>query len=198
MMPHIRPRPDDFEQMAAHKTVDALHLHYKTGRRQVRRWLAEVNMKAAPPSAAGGRMPIPAPDDFAEIAPTMSQTSLSIYYGVDHKVIRRWVKETGVSSQPSRLGPRLGQPRMPAAPKPKVKAANWRFAGGNKPVAVSSTSKTMLDLAADTLRRERFTVYRCDERGRFDLKGKYWRIGFSVLTGDELLERAAKYQRKVA
>lgn len=197
-MPHVRPRPDDFAEIAPFKTVDALHLHYKTGRRQVRRWLAELNIKAGPALGAGGKPPKPAPDDFAEIAPTMSQTSLAVYYGVDHKVIRRWVKETGVSSQLSRRGPRLGQPRMPAAPKPKPKPSNWRYAGGNKPVAVSSTSKTMLDLAADVLRRERFTVYRCDDRGRFDLKGEYWRIGFSVLTGDELLERAAKYDRIAA
>lgn len=57
---------------------------------------------------------------------------------------------------------------------------------------------SMFDEAADALRRERFVVFRCDDRGRADQKGEFWRLGNTLLTPDELLQRAEKYRRKVA
>lgn len=38
----------------------------------------------------------PAPDDYAEIAPTMTQTELIKHYGTYSEQIRRWREETGI------------------------------------------------------------------------------------------------------
>lgn len=197
----FRERPADFELFAEKMTIDALHKHYVTGRRQIRRWLAEVNMTAAAASSRGGYAGRPVPDDFAKVAPTMSQNALSAHYGVDYKVIRRWAERSGVSPLICNRGPKPGTPRpKQRAEKPRKIGRHRTFGqlGAPNTSAIAPTSKTVFDLAADTLRRERFTVYRSNERGVFDLKGEYWRCGFSVLTGDELLARAAKYERSAA
>lgn len=201
MSQRFRERPADFEQFAATMTIDALHKLYVTGRRQIRRWLAEVGMKPAAATASGGRIGRPVPEDFAKVAPTMSQNALSVHYGVDFKVIRRWAERSGVSPLVCNRGPKPGTPRpKQRAEKPSKIGRHRTFGqlGAPNAHAIAPTSKTSFDLAADTLRRERFTVYRSNERGVFDLKGEYWRCGFSVLTGDELLARAAKYERSAA
>ena len=50
------------------------------------------------------------------------------------------------------------------------------------------------DQAADVLRRYG-PVYRCDERGRMDTKGKLWRFGMVICDGEELIARADRRVR---
>lgn len=167
-----RPMPDDFPQVAARMTSRQMIAHYRTGYKQIARWLAEVNAKPA-------SVEEPPPADFAKVAPTMFKRDLRAHYGVGHDKITRWLKEAGVKSKPP-------------TPCSRWKAAPFVSVNGNR------SSWTVHDRAVDVLRRERFAVFRCDERGRFDHHGKLWRVGNVVCDGDELLARAARYEAKAA
>ena len=58
--------------------------------------------------------------------------------------------------------------------------------------------RSIWDDAADVLRAERWAVYRCDEKGKADLKGRYWRAGNVILSPDDLLAKADRYRRRAA
>ena len=42
------------------------------------------------------------------------------------------------------------------------------------------------------------TPVRCNDKGGYDPKGKMWRVGWSILTGAELLERAERTKARAA
>lgn len=119
----------------------------------------------------------PVPEDFAQVAPTMTRSQLQRHYGVLWSgTIKRWLKETGAT--PRRFVPqrnRISQMgRVKATPK-------------------FERNRDDFEIAADTLRRERFPVNRCNQDGGFNANGKYWRVGRTILTGEELIERAKRY-----
>ncbi len=59
-------------------------------------------------------------------------------------------------------------------------------------------ASSIYDEAAGVIQRERFAVYRCEDNGKANPNGKFWRVGNVVLTPDELLERAERYRRRAA
>ena len=84
----IRPIPDDFVQNRARMTWRALQAHYGAGSRTIERWIKELGLPAKanlPPPKP--RLTLPA--DFAELAPSMSKTSLGEYFNASQKVIER-------------------------------------------------------------------------------------------------------------
>jgi hypothetical protein len=52
--------------------------------------------------------------------------------------------------------------------------------------------------AADVLRRDRWIVFKANDKGRQDAAGKFWVCGRSLLTGEELIERAERAARRLA
>ena len=167
-----REMPDDFAEMRAKLGGrDVLAAHYRTSTRTIRRWLQEAELPPlhVVPSGRGCR---PVPDDFAESAARMCQADLCRYYGASREVVVRWIGESGVT--PKKFTPTPWVPTRNSI----VKIAAVRNYG-------------IQDEAADTLRRW-FPVYRCDERGRQSEKGEYWRVGNSVVDGDELLASASR------
>lgn len=181
MPAQIREMPEDFAEVALTMTRHDLAVHYKTSNRKIQKWFRELGLhtrygKGLP---AWNRRPVP--EGYAELAPKMSGNQLGQHFGTSYTVVMRWAEETGI---------------YPRAYEPNANSASRM--GQSHKVGLSSTNKTIYDCAADTLRRERFHVHRCNERGAFDLKGQYWRCGYSVLTDEELLVRAAKYERSAA
>lgn len=178
--------PADFAENAARMTLAELNRHYGSKKR-VKRWRAISGVQPKPAQVA---QPVPA--DFAQVAPTMIRTELEHHYGVSHSKIARWIAESGV--RPLRICD------IPIERQTKYKPRFGRAAGS--PYRVLNDQRvgvrSMYDDAADTLRRERFIVYRCDERGRADAKGEYWRSGNTLLTPDELLMRAKRYEKRAA
>lgn len=178
MNPKKRPCPEDFAKKAPTMSIERLVKHYRTSRIAVRRWLAETG---APCLSVNNVSNIerPVPDDFAQVAPTMTFTALRRHYQTGEAVVRRWIKQSGVSAK--RHVPRWN--------------GGYKLPHGH---FVEMRNYSAFDEAADILRRERFPVNRCDERGRYEQAGDFWRVGWSVLTPDELLERADRYRRRAA
>lgn len=179
----LRPVPDDFAQVAPTMFQSKLAKHYKTSEIAVKRWFKETGVKPMKGDNPSKFKALPVRDGFAELAPTMFNAELARHYGSSYKTIRRWLTEAGVEAKHY-------TPRVPKG----IKAA--RSMANILPRQIIKTNvKSIYDEAADTLRRERFPVNRRNEKGSFNPKGDFWRVGWSVLTGDELLERAARYRR---
>ena len=172
-----KPLPDDFAQVAPTMFRYELKRRYGAKDETIKRWLGEAGVSAREYISPKRR---PVPDDFAQVAPRMHKAAIERHYRACPEAVARWLVETGI---------------RPATAKP---IAGMRMGTGKPHVVGVSRGKTMFDCAADTLRRERFTVYRSNERGGFDPQGEFWRVGMSVLTCDELLLRAAKYERRAA
>lgn len=174
------PVPSDFALLARDMNKTELRQHYGVGKRAVDHWCRNTGVA---PRHGNSRPEAlrPVPADFAQVAPTMKKKALREHYKCWDKVLDRWIAETGV----------LPAPHNPAPP------FIWRGHGGPK-VHRLERVKSMYDEAADTIRRERFAVYRCNAKGAYDPKGKLWRVGMSVLTPDELLKRADRYRRRAA
>ena len=177
----LRAIPDDFAEQAKVRTKASLRTLYRTNENTVLRWIAECEAKVAPPMRRGQELR-PVPDDFAQRAPTMFKTALRDHYRTSDKVINRWLVETGIFAK-AHVVPWAGVSKG-------VKRPTGRM--------VQLRQTDFYDDAADVLRRERFPVNRCDDKGLFDPKGGFWRVGWSVLTPDELLMRADRYRKRAA
>lgn len=186
------PAPSDLAAMAKQMHVSALMKHYSVSRGIVERWLHQANIEAAPvtKSMFGKRKAPPA--DIMRIAPTMTKKELRLHYRCGFEVIDRWLAETGAKPMSYVEWRALTPVKSPIKPHPKVHAV------GLSANLATARIHTIHDIAADTLRRERFPVYRCDERGKQCVTGAFFRVGWSVLTPDELLAKAARYERKAA
>lgn len=172
-----RDMPADFPDVCMTMKRFELQKHYGCSSRILMRWFEELGMRYA----RRGPGPRPAPHDFAERAPTMTRKALRRHYRTSDELIVRWLEEAGI------------QPVTRAKPKPAAIRPPRRTY-----VAVSDRVITIFDEAADVLRRERFAVYRSNERGGADQAGEFWRVGNSVLTPDELLMKADRYRRRAA
>lgn len=175
--------PADFTEVAPTMCVNALAKHYRADDKTIKRWLSQTGICAAQGNQ-GGRRGTPPPLDFAEIAPTLGLVALSKHYGISHKTIKRWMNETGVKAKPH-------VPHERSQPKRKFNRV-VRIRPGD--FQISRTRVTTIYEDAANVLRAYTAVYRCNERGGFDVKGKFWRAGNIILTPDELLERAARKQ----
>ena len=115
------------------------------------------------------------PADFELVAPGKSKNQLMQIYRTSYPALGRWLDQAGISATS------YVRPKRAAVPAARA----------NLPV---QRNRTLHDFAADALRRERFMVNPCNDKGGYDRGGQYWRVGYSILTPDELLVRAAKYQ----
>lgn len=179
------PIPDDFISWAATMNVRQLAAHYQRTEKTIRKWLAEKDVKAA--VVTSGPHPRPAPDDFAKVAPTMTRTALRRHYSASQDMVKRWLDATGITPA-----------RHIHIPPIKRGVVDLRPGGGRGMNYAAIRTTSIFDEAADELRRNRWPVHRCDERGVYDDKGEFWRAGTLRLTPDELLARADRYRAKAA
>lgn len=179
-----RPRshmPAEFPSYAASMTVAELKAKHRVGHERIKVW---CKLAGVTPKRNGLR---PVPSDFIEAAKFTTKNMLMKNYRADWKTVSRWIEETGVSTAQY----------IPTPPPASSRGIVFRGHAAT-PLARDLRHITIFDQAADALRRERFVVYRCDQRGRYAEKGNHWRLGNTLLTPDELLQRAAKYREKAA
>lgn len=171
--PAPRALPADFAEVAKGMTVAQIKQHYRAGGNTVSRWCMEAKRPSENTTKRGGKFR-PVPDDFAEMAAKLSRHALERHYNTAWPVILRWLDETGI--------------------KP-IKATLFR-----KPMPsqiIATKTSTRHDCAANIIRKYT-AVHRCGENGKYDPSGSWWRVGWNVLTPDELIDRAAMYQAKEA
>lgn len=183
--------PDDFVAMANRMHRMELGRHYGRSHSTIDRWLLRTGVKAirSPSLTPINRRPMP--DDFAAVAPTMIKSELMHHYVCRDETLKRWLQEAGVEAKKY---------------KPPIRETTYRPMPKQKPGFYSMVPRAAMpklwieksysehDRAADVLRRNRWIVYRCDEKGLAKEKGRFWRCGNVICTPEELLERAAKYE----
>lgn len=178
---HKRPIPDDFRAFAPGKSINSLKRHYHAKTDTIHRWLDECGIPHGSPHIHNKRM---VPDDFAQMAAMMHSAKLEEHYRAKHSIIARWLRESGIKAAQYR--PPVSAERATPAKRPS----------GGKRASLSLVVTTAAvrtwgeaDDAANKLRKFG-PVSRCDENGRFDHSGKFWRVGRVVLTDAEVIERA--------
>lgn len=174
----MRPIPHDFLQMHEAMPQYELVKYYKASSRTIQQWIKKLGVAKYSRGAAWNRRPVPA--DWVKLAPTMLKSELAEHYKASTIVMDRWIEETGAHPKPYKR--KANQNSLSMMGRGSTKLADIRV-------------RSIYDEAADTLRRERFIVSRCDEKGAFSHTGEFWRVGWSVCTGDELLQRAARYRK---
>jgi len=138
-----------------------------------------------------GRLKRPLPDDFAAIAGTMGAEQLKLHYGARSSTIKRWCDESKVrpaACKPAGRRKAAVTPIITARRTVAPMAVDKRFSG-----AATRTKREdgTAARAADHLRRDA-PVYHCDERGRPNPDGSYYRVGNAVLTPGEVIARAER------
>ena len=189
----LRAIPADFAAVAPTMNCHVLTIHYKARPDVIHRWAKEAGV-----TLLAGRVPRQVPPNWAELCADNTATAIKRQLVCDYGTIRRWARETGIFPKPAPKGPQLGSARQ--AKRPPTRAFPSR--PGNPDWYAKGTfqhdnrTKTIWDDAADVLRAERWAVHRCSDKGRYDEKGRFWRVGNVVVTPDELLQRAERVRRK--
>lgn len=175
-----RELPEDWFEVAPGKSIAQLTKHYGASVRKIGKWrkmtgVANATMKPPPLRLR------PIPDDFAEMCPKTTKRQLAKYYQTGIETIHRWMEATGLSAKQYVHIPMLSQM-------------------GRQRVGYLADirTKSMFDEAADILRRERFVVHRCNEKGAYAQAGDFYRVGNVVCSPDELLRRADRYRQRAA
>lgn len=178
----MRQLPTDFASIAPAMSVMALQRHYGVGERVIKRWVDESGVQPH------RRLEV-MPADFAFHARNEGLLALATRYHISRDKARRWRTELGLPS-------RQILPREKATTPSR---STFSFRGhAQQPIHRDLRNYSPQDEAADILRRERFVVFRCDERGRYAEKGEAWRVGNVIVSPDELLRRADRYRSKAA
>jgi|GEM_PF-6846991 len=115
------------------------------------------------------------PGDFLAILRKLGSQGAAAHYRASLATVTRWRRELELRPQ-ARMKKGIGQSR------PQGFVA--------RPLLINRDT-SMAGQAADFLRRFG-AVYRCDEAGPPNPKGKFWKRNFVVLTDDELVARAKR------
>lgn len=195
-----KPVPDDFAEVAATQHTYAMARHYGVSNKMILRWLREAGLEAAeyvPPKkisvertkAAKMANIKPVPDDFLSKVKGMTATDLVRHYKVSRPVVKRWCRETGTA-------PKAYDKSRAARMQRRRELSVVHVASGIRATKLRDDVRNMdiYDIAADKLRRI-CPVHRCNERGGYDPKGRFWRVGWNVISPDELLMRADKMEK---
>jgi hypothetical protein len=137
-----RPCPDDFKEVYESVGAIAARTHYRTGWDTVVRWCVQSGLREEIPK---GKVP----DDWAEIAPTLTHAELRRKYRLSPYRLSILIADTGVNPLPLR-GRRATREKDPAIPAPPPK------------VVEMAVDPQRADKAAHHLRRFYPTVHRCD------------------------------------
>ncbi len=177
----LRPMPDDFKAVAAMPVYKLMRM-FRARRETIQRWIRACGIEPGPRAPSNKRL---VPDDFAERAAEMHRTALCDHYNADESIVRRWVIESGI--EPIAYAHRPGQRKLRASRTGGGMRANLKAVGAINLATVRNWSDA--DDAAAKLRKFG-PVHRCDEQGRFDIAGHFWRAGWAILTDAEIIERA--------
>ena len=189
----VHPIPDDFAEQTKAKHTLALIKHYNVSGNVVRRWLRETGIKPINGRVEDVTLYRLLPPCFPENAAVMSRTALRHHYKTGLDTLARWYREAGLEPI------QYKKPSAPKGPKPPKPTHVYSTSGRGRGPGVSIREKhwSVYDEAADVLRKYG-PVSRCDENGKYQQAGDYWRVGWVVITPQELLERGERKRSKAA
>ena len=158
----MRPAPDDLAEHM-NRSYDDMTSHWNASADTIRRWITESGLERKGPVRAGR----PVPAGYKARRDGYTAPEMAKHFGTSKDTVRRWDSEVGF--------------KAPARTKqlPMFREAQ-----------PTQRDMTIAGMAADYMRSDR-PVYRCNERGGPDPKGRRWRCGSAVLSDAELIERAS-------
>lgn len=169
--PVIKKMPDDFPKFRETHNFNELKKHYRVSGKFITEWTKQIGFvqkRHCPPPKKGKAVP----DDFRSKSSGMFIAELAEYYGVGKSTVSRWVRETGAKTK---RFVNYGAPKKPSIPPPK--------------------RETRHDLAVEYLRR--FTpVSPCCKDGKYKENGDHYRVGHTVMTGDEMIAKAESRKQR--
>ena len=169
-------------EMAKVLHLAALARHYGMTPKKMAYRVKVLGIRPAPKPAQKGSTKAVADEkyaDLAERAKEMHMSALARHYSVTAATMTKTLRKRGIVPA---VAPRY-------IPRPSAKrAATYKFIPHATPFT-DRRVKSSADLAAEFLQRE-CAVYHCDDIGRPDPKGKFYRRGRAVLTPDEVIARA--------
>lgn len=179
-----RPVPDDYVETAKRMHRNQLMQHYDCDERMISRWARKTGVKPIPFNRPGSDAKADViPADFAEQAKVKTLTGLRQHYHTDK--VKEWIKRTGI--KPLTAGEYVKMQNAKRKERERIRVSN----------KVKARIDVVHEVAAKTLARYAPT-YRCNERGKVDVVGAFFRHGMTVLTPDELLAKAERYRSKAA
>ena len=118
------------------------------------------------------------PCDFMDVLHRLGSQGAAKHFNASLSTVTRWRREAGMALHERARRGRVG------GHQPFVKSASLVVRGPQRDV-------TLPGQAADFL-RQFGSVHRCDEKGKPNAKGKFWRRNFSVLSDEEIMARAER------
>lgn len=161
------PAPADFATVANGMSIIEAADHYGVGRKKIVRWRKETGVE--PIKACR-----PVPDGFAATARVMAARSLRVHFSASKLTVERWAAECGVELI-NRSPHRRALHSYGTSPTPAIKRDD-----------------SPAGRAVDECLRRLAPTYRCDDTGRANPKGSYWRHGRVVLSDAEVIARAER------
>jgi len=185
-----QPVPAHFAEQVAILSSSKLEKHYSVGRKTVARWLATLPADA-PRFVSIWTPPVlpcrPIPDDFADVAMTISVKAMAQFYAASRTTIDKWVRTLPADTRADRC-------RIMIALRSKPKVVRKVIRKGRGPSMTAKfnneSNRTSVDLAAMHLQRRfapvcRATVYGPQFAG-------LWQVGRQKMVETDMVALARK------
>lgn len=186
--------PADFAEHA-YQPIKVLRARYGVRHETITVWRAAVGvtpqMVRDHQAMVSGRIKRNIPEGFAEYQLGRSVEDVAKHFGMHRNTARRMFAELGIDRQQqyndARAAMKRAKPVKAAAPRRPMASTFTQTGGVERP----HIDITPAGQAAEFLRRFG-PVVRCNEQGRYDPAGNRWRRGSSLLTADEIIQRAVR------
>lgn len=171
------------EGLAKTMHIAALARHYGISSKKMAYRLRVLGITAAQKPGSAGTFKQQAVEKYADLvdrAKEMHLSALARHYGVTPPTMSKALRNRGlVASAPPKY-----------IPRPNIKRANHKLIPHATPF-VDRRVKSTADMAMERLQRE-CPVFHCTADGKADAKGKFYRRGSRVMTGDEVIAMAER------
>lgn len=185
-----RAAPDDFAALAPTFTLHDACKHWRASHHTAKGWYRAAGIEPArrvyPKTIRQPRRPKGPPENFATVARDMTLAEAAKHFGISIKRAMRYKRELGMGVAKEH-GRRASQPFRRAMPE---RASVRPYRGKKMAALASQRDDSHAGQAADFMRRRGWVVFRVDDRGQPNAKGRRFQVGRLTLSIDELIEMA--------
>ena len=194
--------PADFLDHAYERIAD-LRKRYHATYAMVIGWRAEhgITTKMVLAANAKPRPLTPMPEGFLEYQQGRSVREIAKHYGMAVKTVSRMLIELGIDRQKqyaaARAERKAAKPAKPTKPKSPYLISFDRSSVAMAPKDYAYRENSAAGEAAAYLQPDYIPTYRCDDEGRQNISGRFWRCGRRVaITDAEIIELAATVRER--